>query len=377
MSNRSVLIKPASGNCNLRCKYCFYFDEVENREFGQGGFMSKETTDKLIEKTMNGATTANFAFQGGEPTMWGLSKFKYFIEKVRLENKNNIPTNYFIQTNGTLLNEEWCEFFLENKFLVGVSLDGPPDLHDKYRVYPNGKGSSGEVKKALMLLKEYNVDTNILITVNKSVAQNIERIYKYLMKNGFNYHQYIPCIDPIGAGGDMIYSLTPEIFGRFLIKLFDLWKKDILAGNYVSVRYFENLIAMVTGNRPEQCGFLGHCTNQYVVEADGSVYPCDFYVLDNLMLGDINTDEFSDFDKKRTEIRFIEQSLKVEDDCKKCKFYGLCRGGCRRERDDFAGNLHKNGLCSGYKMFFKYSLQEMSSIAKKAVTGQLKFKNQV
>ena len=301
-----LLIKPASGNCNMRCAYCFYADEAANRETPSFGVMDRETARILIEKSMDYAKKqCIFTFQGGEPTLAGLDYFKYFTETVRKSNKRNIPVSYNIQTNGYHLQEDWFPFLKENKFLAGVSLDGDAACHDYLRRDAKGKGTYKQVMKTIALFKKYGIDFNVLTVVTGYSAGHARQLYNFFKKQGLYYQQYIECLDPIReAQGTSPYSLTPEKYGRFLKNLFDCWYQDMTGpsakgtkSHVIYNRYFENLAAILTGREPELCSMRGICGLQWVVEADGSLYPCDFYVLDQWRLGNIKDDSFEQIDQ--------------------------------------------------------------------------------
>lgn len=371
----NILIKPVSDSCNMRCKYCFYCDEASKRETHSYGRMSTKTLENLVAKALETAQyQCTFAFQGGEPTLAGLPFYRELVRFVAKHNKKRLAVNFAIQTNGYILDREWAQFFAQNHFLVGLSLDGDKQAHDKYRVDAQGKGTYSKVMHAAQLMNTWNVQYNILTTVTSEVAKNINRIYGFFSKNGFQWQQYIACLDPIGEQqGAHDFSLTPQAYGVFLKQLFDLWYADWKRGQPVSVRYFDNLVFLLLRQPAEACDMMGHCTCQYVVEADGSVYPCDFYVLDGYCLGNINSQNFEDLDRKRKELGFIEKSLIPDEDCRQCPYGFLCRGGCRRHRDSFDGSpLHKNDLCDAYRAFFPYALPRLQELAKDLINKNVK-----
>lgn len=362
----SILIKPASDSCNMRCKYCFYCDEANKRSVHSYGTMQADTLEKLVMKALSAAQgQCTFAFQGGEPTLAGLPFYQEFVRLVQKHNVKKLDVHFAIQTNGTLIDREWAGFLAQNGFLTGLSLDGTKEVNDRFRVDAQGGGTYTKVLHAAQLFDAAGAQYNILTTVTSAVAENVERIYRFFKKNGFQWQQYIACLDPIGERrGGHDYSVTPEQYGVFLKRLFDLWYLDWKHGTPISIRYFDNLVFLLMGQPAEACGMMGHCTCQYVVEADGGVYPCDFYVLDGYRLGDIGTQDFPDFDKKRRELRFIEKSLVPHEDCRACPFGYLCRGGCRRDRDGFDGGpLQKNYLCPAYRAFFPYALPRLQELA--------------
>lgn len=362
----NLLIKPASGSCNMRCKYCFYADETQNRETALRGRMSGNTLHALIDKALEYADgECTFAFQGGEPTLAGLTFFQDLTDYISNHpNPMRCRILYAFQTNGYALNEEWAKWFAENRVLVGVSLDGPKEIHDRYRVDKAGKGTYNQVTASLRLLEKYHVDYNILTVVSGSNARHPRQVYEFFKKSGFRYQQYIECLDPIGeVQGRHDYSLTPERYETFLKSVFDAWYLDMKAGRYIYNRYFENLMMIMAGQEPESCNMQGVCAKQWVIEADGSVYPCDFYALDEWYLGNINIHSFETMDQKREELGFIQCSCQVPGECKECPWYPFCRNGCRRNRDLVTcESTGKNYFCSAYQHFFEYAYVRLKEI---------------
>lgn len=364
MQTMNIMLKPASGLCNMRCRYCFYADETAKRETASFGLMTPETLDAVLTRALAETThSLTVAFQGGEPTLAGLPFFREAVRICKEKNVNGCSISFALQTNGLLIDAAWCRFFAENRFLVGVSLDGPKELHDANRVDAAGKGTYSRVMHALQLLQSHGVDTNILSVVTADAARSVRRSYSFFSRSGFDYQQYIPCLDPLDeARGGHPWSLTPERFEQYLKTAFDCWYQDAMHGHKRYHRYFDNLLLMLNGQPPEACGMAGVCGMQYVVEADGSVYPCDFYMLDRYRLGNLNTDPFAQLDAKRAEIGFIQASAAVEEACKACRWGPICRGGCRRDRDYFEHGIGKNYYCSAYKGFFEYAWPRLQAL---------------
>lgn len=366
MRHVHLLIKPSSGMCNLNCKYCFYHDIVEKREQHSYGFMEEDTLEAVLQKGIAYAEKAcTIAFQGGEPTLIGLDFYKKVVELQKKYNSKKIEIYNSIQTNGVGLDDEWAEFLRENHFLVGISLDGYGDVHDCNRIDAKEQGTFDRVMEAIAVLKRHQVEFNVLTVVNRQNAKKINRIYDFYKKNDLQYLQFIPCLDPIfEEPGKMGYSLAPKDYGVFLNRLFDLWYQDVRKGNAVSIRQFENYVEMLLGYPPEACGMSGICGLQHVVEADGSVYPCDFYVLDAYRLGNLTTDTMEQINQKRMDIGYIEESRKVDPKCKTCPYFSLCRGGCRRNRLILPdGSLGRNYFCESYEMFFQYAGPRLAELA--------------
>lgn len=363
----SLLIKPASGNCNLRCKYCFYHSISENRNIKSYGMMSIDLLEALVIKSLEYADqSCVFAFQGGEPTLVGLDFYKKLIEFQKKHNTKNLYITNSIQTNGVVIDDEWSNFFAQNNFLVGISLDGPKDVHDMNRVDSKNSGSFSQVMKAINLFNKYNVEYNILTVVNSLTARRIQKVYNFFKKEGFKYLQFIPCLDPLNeTPGKYDYSLTPKRYTFFLNSLFDLWYADIKQGNPVSVRYFDNLLSMLMGYPPESCGMSGICSCYFVIEADGSTFPCDFYVIDEWNLGNIKHETFGEMLNSENGTKFVEISKYIDPNCSECTYFPLCRGGCRRYREPFENELPVlNYFCSSYKEFFSYAGQRLEEIAR-------------
>ena len=376
MPSLSILVKPSSGNCNVPCRYCFYHDEQINRDTYSYGFMSEETLETLIKKALSYADReCSFGFQGGEPTLSGLDFFRKVVEFQKKYNVHGTRIANAIQTNGLLIDDEWAEFLRENHFLVGLSLDGNKQLHDLNRLDPAGKGTYARVFHAAQVLTAHKVDFNILTVVTGQTADAISKIYSFYRRSGLLYQQYIPCLDPLEEErGSSPYSLTPEKYGKFLKTLFDLWYRDLQAGKFIYIRYFENLLGMLLGGHPESCGMSGNCMIQNIVEADGSVYPCDFYCLDKWKLGNIRDDDFASMAENQTASAFLAEAKREMPDCKGCKWYFICRGGCRRDREPIEENAPvKNYFCPAYQEFFEYAMPRLQEVAANISRGHRYF----
>lgn len=345
----------------MACTYCFYVDEIENRTVKSYGTMSLDTAYTLIDKALSSSDSVNFAFQGGEPTLMGLDFFKAFTSYA-IEKRGD-KVSFSLQTNGYNMTREWAKFFHDNNYLIGLSMDGNKKYHDLYRIDWAKKGTFTKAFRASNFLAAEKVDFNILITVTNEVAKNIEEVFNFFKRNNLRYLQFIPCIDPM-ENSNREYFLSAMNYGESLKKLFNLYYDSWKEKSYVSIRYFDNLVLMLLGMAPENCGMRGICGHYYVIEADGSVFPCDFYVLDDYKLGNISKDTFEDIDAARVALRFIEKSTKVENECKECKYYPLCRGGCRRDRENFSnGELELNYLCKAYKGFFDHAIDRLVIMA--------------
>lgn len=365
----NIMIKPASCNCNLRCRYCFYYDEANNRDIFDYGMMKIETLEKLIENVFsNVSRSVNFLFQGGEPTVRGVEFFYEFHKLIDYYNKDNIDVSFAIQTNGTLIDDNWLNLFKKYNYLVGISLDGIKSSNE-FRINPSGDNVFDKVIKNIDELKKRNIDFNVLTVVNSKVVKSTKEIYNFYKENDIYFMQFIPLIDSFDKKNED-YSLSPRDYGIFLDELFNLWYEDILKGDIRSIRYFENLIMILMGKNPESCDMTGHCSINLVVEADGSVYPCDFYVMDEYKLGNITNQSISDILFSRKSYEFIKRSFDLTNKCKNCKYLKICRSGCYRYKD----NSGENKFCESYIYFYKRNLEKLFEIRDLIIENQVKTK---
>lgn len=367
MQHLTILVKPASSLCNMRCDYCFYHDVAKNREISSYGIMSDDTLDTLIRRAFAFAErSVSFVFQGGEPMLAGIDFYRSVIKYQRKYNSRGITVYNTIQTNATLIDDEFAAFFKEHSFLVGVSLDGNRALHDKYRHFPEGKGSYERVSAGIEHLKNHRVDFNAIAVISKDSAASPKEVYAALREYG--YLQFIPLIDDFG-GGEAEFSLSAEDYGKFLTEVFDLYYRDIISDRYVSVRDFDSYVNMLRGYPPSSCAMQGKCGGYFTVEADGGVYPCDFYVTDEYKIGNVKDSSFFSLAKSEKLCGFIEGSVHIDAKCQKCRWLPLCRGGCRRHREPFP-SLTK--YCEAYSFFFEKCYDKMIAIAKLANNAQRK-----
>ena len=367
----TVMLKPASGLCNMRCRYCFYADEMAHRTTESYGIMQQDTLEAIIKRVLAFAEgSCNFMYQGGEPTLAGLSFFEQALEFQKKWNVNRVVIENGLQTNGYAIDEAWAEFFASNHFQVGISLDGPKDIHDANRVDAQGKGTYNRVMHAIQLLQKHKVEFNILTVVTRQAARSTGKIYGFFQRNGFAYQQYIPCLDPWEEGAQTPYSLTAKDFEQHLKLLFDQWYQQAVRGDLQYNRYFFNLLAILNGQMPEACEMRGVCGRQFVVEADGSVYPCDFYMLDEYRLGNLVTDDFETIERRRQELAFVETSARIKESCKGCKWFALCRGGCRRNWEPVTGPDPRNVFCSAYQGFLEYAFPRLQQLSRMLQEGR-------
>lgn len=397
-----VMAKPAGSTCNLDCTYCFYLSK-ETLPGGPGpGRMSDETLERFIQQYIAGVTGPQvvFSWQGGEPTLRGLD---FFRKVVALEKKFAKPFQRIendLQTNGTLLNEEWCEFLKENRFLVGISIDGPRELHDKYRVTKGGKPTFDKVFNAIKLLKRYEVPFNTLTCINRFNARKPLDIYRFLRSEvGSTYLQFIPIVeykgfektapqywdasklpkdgDPEARPGHpnsivTDWSVDPEDWGYFLCKTFDEWRnKDV---GKVLVNHFETLVSQHLGQGSQLCVYSEVCGKGVAIEHDGSVYSCDHFVYPEYRLGTVEANKMSDMVFSRGQVQFgYAKSETLPQFCRQCPYLSDCWGECPKNRiiRTLDGEPGLNYLCRGFKHFFAHAIPEVERIVAELRKGPI------
>lgn len=363
MRNISLLIKPSSSSCNLNCNYCFYNQIASERSVESYGIMHLETAENIIKKALEFANggICNFAFQGGEPTLAGISFFKKFVSLVSKYNVKASIINYCIQTNGVLIDKEWGIFFKQNNFLVGLSLDGDEKINDYNRVDICGNGSFNSIIRGKKILDKNEVPYNILSVIDNNSAIHIKESYNFFKELGVTYLQFIPCLDPLKTENIEKKALDNEHYSKFLKELFDMWYEDYKKGQIISIRFFENILMNIIGMGAESCDMRGECSIQNVIEADGSVYPCDFYVYDKWKIGDINKDNFQEIIFNSISNDFLKESSSSSEKCAQCKWKSICKGGCKR----YWYNNEKHIFCEGISEFLDYSIVRFIEIVKK------------
>lgn len=364
----NFLIKPASGLCNMRCRYCFYEDETNNRSVKNLGIMSQETADCLITEALNNADRQegiHFAFQGGEPTLAGIGFFQHFVQSVAEQNrKYRIPVSYSIQTNALELNDDFLSLFAEHPFLIGVSVDGTKALHDGNRPDSCQKGTWGRVTHNLQRLQQRGIPVNLLCVVTRSCARSPQKVYNSMKKLNCRHFQFIACLDAMDAPrGCADYSLLPEDYGRFLCGLFDCWYQDWKKGDYVSIRLFDDYVHMAMGQPSGTCATSGSCGRYYVAEGDGSIYPCDFYAVDEWKLGTLGNETLAQMRDSALAADFLSRGSQRPERCDHCRWQSLCGGGCPRDWFIQDGKT-ENYYCPAFQKFFAYAENRLLEIAR-------------
>ena len=369
-----VLAKPTGPICNLACKYCFYLEKESLYPRGEAWKMSDETlctyVRQYFEAQPPGVDEIDFAFQGGEPTLMGLDFFRRVIELQKEYAPQGTSIRNSLQTNGIKLDDEWCGFLKENNYLVGLSIDGPADLHDRYRVDRKGEGTHARVMRAMDLMQKYGVEFNALVCLNRHNANHPQRVYRFFCDRGVDFLQFIPIVEPrpgIASWGtpppvdtppeDLVSerSVLPEQFGRFLVSVFEEWvHKDV---GRIFVRDFDQALASWSGRGASLCVYAETCGRATAIEHNGDLYSCDHYVYPEFKLGNIHQAPLEEIANSERQERFgRDKRDKLPEYCKRCSVRFACNGGCPKDRILHTpdGQFGLNFLCAGLKLFFEH-----------------------
>jgi uncharacterized protein len=367
-----VLAKPTGAVCNLDCKYCFFLSK-EMLYPGSRFRMADKLLDEYIKQMIESQKVpeVNISWQGGEPTMMGLDFFKKSIDLEKKYQKPGTTILNTIQTNGILINDDWCRFFKENNFLVGLSIDGPQELHDYYRVDKGGHGTFDKVVKAARLMQKYEVDFNMLTTVHAHNADHPLEVYRFFRDElKAKYIQLIPIVerdnDTGYQEGNKVTdrSVTAEQWGNFLITIFDEWVKTDVGDVYIQM--FDAALASWYGISPAMCIFSEKCGLALTMEHNGDLYSCDHFVEPDFLLGNILKNKMVDLVSSEKQVKFGSDKFDMlPKNCLDCKVLFACHGECPKNRfiKTTDGEEGLNYLCDGYKTFFIHINDTMTIMA--------------
>ncbi len=359
----SLLVKPSSWGCNLRCKYCFY---LEKRAIyaDKHHKMTNDVLEAMIRKFMAVNMSAHsIGWQGGEPTTMGLDFFKQAVKFQQQYGKSGQTVSNGLQTNGTLLDDEWCKFLTKYNFLVGISIDGPAKIHDINRVTVDGRGSHELVMKGLAALRRNHTEHNVLTLVSSVNQDRPLEIYNYLKDLGVSFHQYIECVEFNRETGQLTdFAVQPEKWGEFLCQIFDEWYKEDT--RKISVRLFDSVLTMLVDRVPNVCAMGQDCRQYFVVENNGDIYPCDFFVQPELKLGNIVTDDWEALQNSPIYEEFGRHKREWNEECESCRFLPLCAGCCPKNRPIHGSDPRAlSVLCSAWKMFYEHTIDRFEKLA--------------
>lgn len=365
--NIGVMWKTVSEACNLACDYCYY-----SRCGGKPGKIDR-VDDTILEKFIkeymalsNGV--AKFAWQGGEPLLAGLDFFERVVELQAKYAPPNTMISNSLQTNATLINDEWAQFFKKYNFLIGVSLDGPKDINDGRRVTGSGAGSYDRVMRGIEYLRKYHVDFNILTVIHESNVSKAKELMEFYKKEQFTFVQFIPCMDFRAQETDEIgeYLITPAEYGNFLCDAFDVWYND--GDPVTSVRFFDNMLNIYVHREAELCIHRKTCPKTLILEQNGDAYPCDFFINDEYKLGNVGTESLADILKSPVYSEFLKLKPNLPSQCLACEYINLCHGGCPRNRTWSFGEdetlVDVDYFCQSYKQIYSYAHEKMEIVAR-------------
>jgi uncharacterized protein len=386
-----IMCKPAGPDCNLRCRYCFYTEKKALFGSDTRFRMTNDVLEAYVRKYIEAepAPEVNFGWQGGEPTLMGLDFFRKAVSLQKRFSKGKKITNS-LQTNGTLLDDEWCRFLAQEDFLVGLSIDGPPHLHNLYRVDRGGNPTFDRIMSAMRRLQQWNVQYNTLTCVTAESAKFPLEIYRFLKKVGARFLQFIPIVErapdaqsrqlglqlteprpgrePSGRGADstqvMPWSLGPRQYGSFLTAIFDEWVRHDVGRIFVQL--FDVSLAAWMGQDPPLCNFSKKCGNAMIIEHNGDLYSCDHFVYPDHRLGNIMSDSVEEM-VTRPAVRNLREFkwTGLPPQCRRCDVLFVCHGGCPKNRFARTSSGHGglNYLCEGYKAFFRHIDPYMKEMA--------------
>ena len=375
-----VLAKPVGASCNLRCKYCYYLEKAHLYRNAPARVMSDELLERFVQEYIQAQTMSQvlFTWHGGEPLMRPLS---FYRKAVALQERYAFgrQIDNTIQTNGTLLTDEWCEFFKEHNWLVGISIDGPQEFHDEYRRTASDKPSWQKVMRGIRLLRKHGVEWNAMAVVNDFNAGYPLEFYHFFKEMGAKYIQFAPVVERMAAHSDgrhlatlvdqecpvADFSVSPAQWGDFLCAIFDEWVRHDVGQTYVEI--FDCTLANWVGERPGICVYAKECGHAGVMGFNGDVYSCDHFVFPEYKLGNIR-------DRTLVEMLYGEQQRQfscikhasLPKQCKECEWEFACHGECPKNRfvNDRYGNPGLNYLCSGYRHFYEHVAPYMDFMKK-------------
>jgi len=367
----SLLIKPASADCNLSCGYCFYHQRsTDPYKSNPMHRMSDDVLVSLVSQYLSIAGQYSaFSWQGGEPLLMGIEFFKKVVEFQQMYGYSGQYVGNSLQTNAILITPDLAKLFHNYNFLLGISLDGPEEYHDHYRKNSGGNGTFNKVIESINILREHKVEFNILSVVNDLTAKKPDEIYRFFVENKFNFLQFIPAVDFDKETGQLTdYSVKAKDYGDFLCKLFDLWYNN---GNpLISIRTFDNIATIYAGIKSEACVYMKECGSYAVIEYNGDVYPCDFFVEEPLLLGNLMETSLKDIVTGEKMQAFSRQKCNGSTQaCQDCRWEYICHCGCQHYR--FNGGM--DYLCEAYQQFFAYTesrFKVLSEMLKRQIAHQ-------
>ncbi len=351
-----VMLKPVGSACNLRCKYCYYLEKKELYTDEKQHLMTEDLLERFIQQYLQAQTMPQvlFTWHGGEPLLRNISFYKKAIE-LQKKYKRHLLIGNSLQTNGVLLNDEWCKFFKENNFLIGISIDGPKHCHDIYRKTAEGKPTFDQVLRGISLLKKHGVDFNVMGVVNNYNADYPLEFYHFFKEIDTRFIQFAPIVERFSDGSLASWNVTAEKWGDFLIAIFDEWVRNDVGEFYID--YFDSTLANWVGEKTGSCILAKTCGHAGVMEFNGDVYACDHFVSPEYKLGNIYAETLTGMMYSDKQLKFGSNKYNaLPTQCRECDFLFACNGECPKNRiiNTSDGEEGLNYLCKGYYKFFKH-----------------------
>jgi len=363
-----VFAKPAGSACNLRCRYCYYLEKKKLYPDTDHFLMAYNILEEYIKQHIEASTesTINFSWHGGEPLLAGINFYRNVLRLQSSYNREGRRIVNGIQTNGTLLNEEWCRFFAEEGFIIGMSIDGPEEPHNKFRRTKDDRTTWHKVISGFQLLKKHSVIPEILCVVNSENVKNPLVIYDFFKHIGAKYITFLPLVEPEtdSKGGVSRNSVPSEEFGHFLCEVFDTWVENDIGE--IKIQVFEEVARTAFDQEHTLCIFKINCGGVPVVEHNGDFYSCDHYVDKDSLLGNIMDHSLTSFlESERQKLFGLSKSISLPEYCIECEVRAMCNGECPRNRFILTpeGEPGLNYLCKGYRCFFNHCRPFVEAIA--------------
>lgn len=360
----SLMFKTVSTDCNLDCHYCYYRQSLEGSRVRRR--LDRSMLETLIPQYMEYVAdtgAARLTWQGGEPTLAGLEFFRWVIELERRHARPGTSLHNALQTNAVLIDDEWAAFLAEHGFLVGVSLDGPEELHDTLRTDRGGHGSFRRVMAGIEALRRAAVEFNVLCVVGPHNVARPRELMRFFRREQFGYLQFIPAMDYQGTEPEAParYLVTPEEYGRFLVELFEEWYEQ--GRPRVSIRIFDNFLQSYLGVPNDACIHGDVCDGGLIVEHNGDVYPCDFYVAPPWKLGTAGETTLAEMAGSPARWGFIARKQPLPAACQACAYREQCKGGCPRNRSVLGGGGQSpDYFCASYKALFGHAGEQLAAM---------------
>ena len=359
----SLLVKPAGADCNFRCDYCFYLEKEQLYPNTEKLRMSEDVLEAMVRSYMTTPQPSySFGWQGGEPLLMGLEFFRKATEFQQKYGRSGASVSNGVQTNAALIDAPTARHFARYNYLVGCSLDGPASVHDYYRHTVNGGPTHSMVMQGINHLREHGVDFNILVLVSRANVDQAREVYQYLCDHGFYHQQYIPCVEYDEKGNLLPYAINGEEWGKFKCELFDQWYPDDVYK--VSIRHFDAILQKLVDGQYAMCNMSKSCNQYFVVEHNGDIYPCDFFVEPALKLGNVTRTGWTEAQTSPIYRDFGANKARWNEACDSCPHLDLCHGDCVKNRPGGAQSpTELSVLCPGIRMFYDHTRTHFGELA--------------